>query len=173
MVEEAGAHEEAVLVALHPEAAPIHEQLGALVHAGLHKALHALQGCGGDERAEVGFLVRVGRYFQRLDLRKKLLYQLVRGGLADRYGNRDRHAAFARRAEARAQKRIGGLIQVCIGHDNHVVLGAAESLNALSVRGAGGVDVVRDGRRADEANGLDIRVRQGPRPRLPYRRSRR
>ena len=41
-----------------------------------------------------------------------------------------------------------------------MVFGAAESLHALSVRGAGGVDVVRDGRRADEANRLDIRVCQ-------------
>ena len=60
LVEQAGAHEEALLVALHLEAAPVHEQLGPFIDASLHEALHALQRRGGDERAEVGLLVRVG-----------------------------------------------------------------------------------------------------------------
>ena len=50
--------------------------------------------------------------------------------------------------KTRAQERVGGLIQVGVRHDNHVVLGAAEGLHALSVRGGGwSVTVaVRDGR---------------------------
>jgi hypothetical protein len=39
-----------------------------------------------------------------------------------------------------------------------VVLGAAERLDALAVRGAVRVDVLGDGRRADEADGSDARM---------------
>ncbi len=43
-------------------------------------------------------------------------------------------------------------------HDDHVVLGAAETLHALAVRAAAPVDVFGDRRRADEADGLDVRI---------------
>ena len=46
---------------------------------------------------------------------------------------------------------VGGQVQVGVGQDHHVVLGAAQGLHALAVRGAGGVDVLGDRGRADEA----------------------
>ena len=50
---------------------------------------------------------------------------------------RNRHAAFARRAEAGVDHRVGGQVQVGVGQDHRVVLGAAERLHPLAVRGAG------------------------------------
>ena len=116
---------------------PSTSELGPFFDAGLDEVLHALQRGARDERAEIGLFVRVGRHFQALHPRDKLLDEPVRGLLADRNGHRDRHAAFARRAVARAHKRVHGLVHVGVGHHDHVVLGAAESLHALSVRRAG------------------------------------
>ena len=42
------------------------------------------------------------------------------------------------------------------GMHDHVVLGAAQRLHALSGRGAARIDVVRDRGRADEAHRLDV-----------------
>ena len=97
---------------------------------------------------------------QRLDLRDELLDQPVRGLLADRHRHRDRHAALAGRAVGRAHQRADRHVDVGVGHDDRVVLRAAERLHALSVRGAGRIDVARDRRRADEAHRLDVRVGQ-------------
>ena len=47
-----------------------------------------------------------------------------------------------------------------VGQHDHVVLGAAEGLHPLAVRGAGLVDVAGDRRGADEADRLDVRVRE-------------
>jgi hypothetical protein len=69
---------------------------------------------------------------QAFDARDQLVHQPVGGVLADRNGNRDRHAALAGRAVAGADQRIDGLIHVGVGHDDHVVLGAAEALHALA-----------------------------------------
>ena len=84
----------------------------------------------------------------------------VVGDRADRDGGRDRHAAFAGRAEAGVDHRVGGQVQVGVGQDHRVVLGAAEGLHALAVRGAGLVDVLGDRGGADEADRLDRRVGQ-------------
>ena len=79
--------------------------------------------------------------------------ELVGRLLADRDGDRDRHAALAGRAVAGAHQGVDGLVHVGVGHDDHVVLGAAERLDALTGRGAARVDVLGDRRRADEAHG--------------------
>ena len=84
--------------------------------------------------------------------------QGVRGLVADGDGDGDGHAALAGGAVGRADQGVGGLIEVGVGHNNHVVLGAAERLHALAVRGAVGVDVLGDGRGADEADGSDARM---------------
>ncbi len=63
-----------------------------------------------------------------------------------------------RAAVAGADQRVDGLIQVGVGHHDHVVLGAAEALCALAVRGRARVDVLRDVGAADEADRLDLGV---------------
>src|SRR3546814_5244399 len=48
------------------------------------------------------------------------------------------------------------LVEIGIGHDDAVVLRAAHRLDALSVRDATVVDIMRDVRRADEADRADV-----------------
>jgi hypothetical protein len=69
-----------------------------------------------------------------------------------------RHAALAGRAEGGAGEVVDHLVEVGVGHDDAVVLGAAERLHALPVRGAAAVDVLRDVGRADEADRLDVGI---------------
>ena len=80
------------------------------------------------------------------------------GHVADRDEHRDRHAALAGRAVGRADRRVGGELDVGVGQHHHVVLRAAERLHALAVARAGLVDVLRDRRRADEAHRGDAGV---------------
>ena len=107
--------------------------------------------CLGDQRAHLGFAVGGRADLQSADARGERLDQPVGGLLADRNRNRDRHAALAGRAVAGAHQRVGRLVDVGVGHDDHVVLGAAERLDALPVSGAGPVDIFGDRGRADEA----------------------
>ncbi len=143
MVEQVRADEEAVLVALQLEAAPVDHQLRALRDAAIRPA----PGCRslrrrGDHRAEIHIVSGgIGADLQLLDPRDQPLDQRVGRRLAHRHRDRDRHAAFARRAIARAHQRIRRLVQVGVRHDDHVVLGAAEALHALAVRAAAAIDV--------------------------------
>ena len=54
--------------------------------------------------------------------------------------------------------RPNRLVEVGVGHHDHVILGAAEALDALGVGGTAGINVLGDGARADEADGPDVRV---------------
>ncbi len=46
-----------------------------------------------------------------------------------------------RQSVARTHQRICGLVEIGIGHDDHVVLGAAEALGALAVHGRRAIDI--------------------------------
>ena len=72
----------------------------------------------------------------------------------------DRHAALAGAAERGRGDRVGGDVEVRVGQHDRVVLRAAERLRALAVRGRRLVDVLRDGRRPDERDGVDLGVGQ-------------
>ena len=157
VVEEAGADEEAVLVALHREAAAVDREGGAGLHAGFDEAEDFGLGRLGDDGAEIDVLAGgVGADLEGLDAGDELFDQRVGGGLAHGDGDRDRHAALAGRTVAGADQRIDGLVEIGVGHDDHVVLGAAEALDAFAVRAAAAVDVLRDRRGADEADGGDL-----------------
>ena len=114
----------------------------------------------GDERAVIGLRIARGADLEAFHPRDELLEQGVGGLAADRHRHRYRHAALAGRAVAGADQRIDGLVEIRIRHDDHVVLGAAEALHALSLGAAGGVDVLGHGRGADEADRPDARVGQ-------------
>ena len=86
--------------------------------------------------------------------------EVVGGVVADGDGDGDGHAALAGGAVGGADESVGGLVEIGVGHDDHVVLRAAEGLHALAVLCAGGVDVLGDGGRADEGDGLDGGVRE-------------
>ena len=80
------------------------------------------------------------------------------GRVADRDHRGHGHAALAGRAVARADGGVGRHLDVRVWQHDHVVLRPAERLDALSVRGAGLVDVARDRSRADEADRGDVAV---------------
>ena len=95
------------------------------------------------------------------------------GDVAHRDDRRDRHAPLARRAVGRRHGRVGGHVDVGVGQHEHVVLGAAQRLDALAVAGARLVDVAGDRRRADERDGRDVGVVEDPRRPRPCRPGRR
>ena len=74
----------------------------------------------------------------------------------DRDHDADRHAPLAGGAVARGDGRVGDRVEVGVGQHQHVVLGAAEGLDPLAGRARLLVDVLRDRRRADEADGRDV-----------------
>ena len=127
VVEQAGADEEALLVALQLEAAAVDDQLGALVDADLDVVARPCRCARGDHRAVMGLGVGGDADPQALDRGDQLLAQRVGGLLADRHHDRQRHAALAGRAEGGADQVIDRLVEVGVGHDDAVVLGAAQA----------------------------------------------
>jgi len=109
-------NEIAVLVSLQPEVAPIDNQLGAFLDAKLDVAKHLLHVLPGDQRAHLGFGIGRGADLESPHARSEGLDQPIGGFLADRHGDRHRHAAFASRAVAGAHQGIGCLVHVGIGH---------------------------------------------------------
>ncbi|MPL73124.1 hypothetical protein SDC9_18917 [bioreactor metagenome] len=155
VVEERRADVEAVLVALDLQAAAIDDERRALLDARADQPVDPVLRLLGDDRPEVDVVARgIGADLELLDLRNELLDQPVGGFLAHRHRDRDRHAAFARRAEARTHQRIGRLVEIGVGHDDHVVLRAAEALCALAVGAGTAIDVLCDRGGPHEAHGL-------------------
>src|SRR3546814_7452391 len=66
------------------------------------------------------------------------------------------YTTLFRSAEGRAGQIIDDLVEIGIGHDDAMVLRAAHRLDALSVRDAAVIDIMRDVRRADEADRADV-----------------
>src|ERR1035437_9639521 len=69
-----------------------------------------------------------------------------------------RASTLASGAESGANDGFDGLRHIGVGHDDEVILGAAQGLHALAFGGGGAVDVLRHRGGADEADGLDQRV---------------
>ena len=115
VVEERTADVKAFLVALHREAAAVDDKARAFRDAHVDVAFHLLEVLRRDERSEVGIECGGGAHFQAFDARGKLLHQPVGGVFANRYGDRDRHAALAGRTVAGADQCIDGLVHVGIG----------------------------------------------------------
>ncbi len=113
----------------------------------------------GDQRAHLGGGVVARADLDLLGALADLLHQFV-ADRADGDDRGDRHAALAGRAVGGGHGGVGGRVEVGVGQHQHVVLGAAEGLDALAVGGGGGVDIAGDGRGADEGHGLDVRVLQ-------------
>ena len=111
----------------------------------------------GDERAHFGSCVSTRADLDLRESGRDGLDERI-GDIADGNDDGDRHAALARGAVCSAYRRISCHVDIGIREDDHVVLRAAERLNALAVRGSGGVDVARDRSRADETHCGDVRM---------------
>ena len=158
IVEQRAAQEEALFVARHLQAAAIGHQRGARGDAVLDVAQDLVAMLRGDKRTHFGVALHAVLDHQRLDARSQALDHLV-GHVAHCHRHRDGHAALAGRAVGRAHQGVGDLVEVGVGHDHHVVLGAAQRLHALATAGAFGVDVFGDGGRTDKGQGFHVRVR--------------
>ncbi len=143
-VEQGGADEEAVLIALQLEAAAVDDQFRALVGAQLDVVR--------DPRL-VG-AVTTGPYcasgsaerptFNPAMASTSRPAQLVGGPGAHRDDHRQGHAPLAGRAEGGAGDVAHRLVEVGVGHDDAMVLGPAHGLDPLSVRRARRIDVLGD-----------------------------
>src|SRR2546422_134149 len=70
-------------------------------------------------------------------LRLEFRDQSISSGVTDRNGDRDCHATLASRSICCTHERVGSFIEIGVRHDDHVILGAAESLASLSSPGRG------------------------------------
>ena len=157
VVDQTGPEEEAVFVALDLEAAAVDDDFGARFFALADVVSDAVSVGARDQRTHLRFRIKTVADLHRRDAFLNLWQQLV-GGVADGDEDRNRHAAFAGRAEAAADGRVGSEVHVGVGQDHHVVLRAAEGLHALAMLRRVFVDVAGDRRAADEADRGNIRV---------------
>ena len=155
-VEKRAADEEAVLVALQLQPAAVDDHIGAVFLALVNIALDPRLGFGGDHRTHLDARLVILADLQRAHLRRQLLDEPVGGVVTHGQNGRDRHAALAGRAIGRAHGGIDGLVHIGVGHDDHVVLRAAQRLHALAVGAAARIDVFADGGGADKADGGHI-----------------
>ena len=160
IVEQVRANKISVLIALQLQAATVEHKVCALIDTHLDVAFDLGLVSGRDHRAIMR--IRIGRDadFQVARGVHHALHELVAGLLADGDGHRQRHAAFARRAIGRADNVLYRLLHVAVGHDDAVVLCPAHGLHAFAVCCASGIDILCDVGGPDEADGLDVRMRQ-------------
>ena len=156
-VEQRRADEEAVLIALQLHGAAIDDQLGAFLHADIDVRFHLVAVRRRHQRPHLGLGIVARPHFQGAHARRQHADQRVRRR-THRDRDRDRHAAFACRAIGGAHQGIYRLLEIGVGHDDHMVFSAAERLHALSRRRAGAIDIFGDRRRADEAHRLNVRM---------------
>ena len=160
MIEQRRADEEALLVALQRMTPTIQDEPGAFVDTHLDIAFNLRLVHGGDDRPVMRILVGRDADLQLLRLGCHPLDELIGRLLAHRHGHRQRHAAFAGRAIGCADDVFHRLLHVGVRQDDTVVLRAAHRLHALSVGGARRINVLCNIGRSDEADSLDVRVRE-------------
>ena len=110
-----------------------------------------------DQRTHLAVGFGAGADLDRRDALGDLRNQLVGDRLRGEH-DADRHASLAGRAVAGTDRRVGRHVDVGVGQHEHVVLGAAERLDPLAVRGPGLVDVLGDRGGTDEADRGDVVV---------------
>src|SRR3546814_1967715 len=86
---------------------------------------------------------------QICDRGQQCLAEAIGSLVAHEHDHRERHATLARTAESGAGKIVHDGIEIGVGHDNAVVLGATHRLHALAACGSAAIDVMRDIETAD------------------------
>ena len=159
MVEQGAACEEALLEARHLVAAAVHHQPGTFFNAHSDGLLDAVAGLARDDGAHLGIQLHAIFDSERFRACGQQWHDPV-GHVSHQHRHADGHAAFAGRAIGAADEGIHRLADVGVGHHHHVVLGTAQGLHAFAVVGADLVDVPGDGCGANEAQRLDVGMRQ-------------
>ena len=159
VVDEAGPQVEPVAPAVERMLAPVDHDRRALGGGRLEVRRDPVPMLPRDQRTHLRGRIVTGSHCHLGEPVADRLHERVRD-VAHGHDRRDRHAALARRAISRGDRRVGGHVDVGVGQDEHVVLRAAERLDAFAVPGRGLVDVPGDRRAPDEADRRDIRVLQ-------------
>ena len=113
----------------------------------------------GHQRPHLGLRIEARPDLQGGDARRQLFDQSI-ADIADGHRHRNRHTALAGRAIGGADEGVGHLVEIGVGHHDHVVLGTAQRLHALILLRAGVVDVLADRRRPDKGDGRHVWVHQ-------------
>ena len=149
-----------MLVALHPELAPVDEGVGPLLDALVNVAPDLCQVLGRDQRAHLDTGLGARADLELANAQRPPLDQGMGRLPAHRHRHRNRHAALAGRAVAGAHQGIDRHVEVGVGHHHHLILGSAQRLHALARCGTSPVDVLGHRRGADEADRGDARMGQ-------------
>ncbi len=144
------------------QATTIDPQLSPFGHPLIHITAHLGQMLAADEGAHFVLLClpqpRADPQF--LHQRREACHQRIGGFIPYHHGYRDGHTALPGRPVGCPHQGGNCLLEVCIRHHHHVVLGAAQRLHPLAVGRSGRVDVLGDGGGADKRHGADSRVGQ-------------
>jgi hypothetical protein len=128
-------------------AAPVHQDPAALLLGVVDVAGDAVLAAGVDDRPHV--VAQLHGRGARHDAVDDVLH------VPDRDHDARRHAALPRAAVGRRHDRVRGQPQLGVGHDDEVVLGAAQAQRPLARRRGPRVDQLGHLGAADEAHGLD------------------
>ena len=154
IVDDGGGQPEAVRVflTLGAVAAAIEDDVRTLRLGLVDPLRNALLGGTGDDRAHFGGRVGAGANDDLLGASLDRGHQLL---LDD---HRQSHAALAGRAEGSGADVLRGKLDVRVGHDDRMVVRAAQSLDALAMGHARVLHDVGDRGGADEGDGVDAGV---------------
>mmetsp|Transcript_69395 Transcript_69395/g.185184 ORF Transcript_69395/g.185184 Transcript_69395/m.185184 type:complete len:463 (-) Transcript_69395:135-1523(-) len=143
--------EVAALKPRHRHPAAVEGEHRALREGGLEDAQRPLQRLLADHGADVHARLRAAADLEAA----RLVYEGgdPLGGVADEDGDRDSHAALARRPERRPDDAVESLLLVGVGQHHGVVLGPHVALAPLAARGRGEVHLPPDGAAAHEGDG--------------------
>ena len=141
--------------------ATVDDHLGAGVAAAADVGRHAVAVLAGDERAHLRRGVGAGTDDELVEPEADRVDERI-ADVADGHDHAHGHAPLAGRAVGGAHRGVGGQVEVGVGQHDHVVLGAAERLHPLAVRGAGLVHVAGHRRGAHEADRADVGVLEDP-----------
>src|SRR5581483_5000567 len=136
--------------------AAVEQELRPFLRAGRDEALDPSFGGSRHQRTEIGAAIDAGTDLELAraldDIRQPFL------GFADQHEHRIRHATLTRRAERGSDDVVDRLVFVRVRQNHAMVLRAHHRLRALSGFGGPAVNLRADTRRADERDGLDVRV---------------
>jgi hypothetical protein len=131
--------------------ATVDDNFSALASTGVNVPGHPVTVLFGDERAHLarGIDARAGG--QMRETARDRLNECV-ADVAHRDDHRDRHASFSGGAVAGRDRGVRRHLHVGVGQDQHVILGAAQSLDALASRRTRLVDVLGHRRGTNETD---------------------
>ena len=132
MVDERWAEPESALATVGLHLASVDHDGGAVGFTGIDVGGNLVAVGLGDQRPHVGAACAVAD-LQAHGAVGDLRHEFI-GDTADGNERGDGHAPLARRAEAGVHHGVGCQIEICIGKNDGVVLGAAERLHSLAVR---------------------------------------